>query len=354
MSDPGKDDRTTSKRPDISDEKIAGLLRLTGPRPGVPVDRANRVKAAVRARWRAEVGERSRRRTLWAVAALATAATLVVGVGLGRRWRPEVPPVPGKVARVETVSGPASIRPASGDAAPLADLRSGDEVRSDSRLMTGADGRLALRLSSGGSLRLDVGTSVEVLSGRAVALLSGAVYVDSGGPAVDPDGPAEESIEIRTAAGSIREIGTQFEVRLIDATVRVRVREGLVSVDRPAGGLEVKSGRELQIDRDGRTSSRELPVHGEEWDWIGEITPMLEIEGRSLREFLDWIVRERGLGLHFAGGDLGAAASTIRLNGSIAGMTLDQALESVLLTCRMRHRIEGDLLVVEALAEPGL
>jgi ferric-dicitrate binding protein FerR (iron transport regulator) len=350
MSDPGKSDRPVPEPPEISEEKIAGLLRLTGRRPPVPAERTHRVKAAVRARWLAEVGERSRRRTFRTVAALATAAALVVLVGWGRRLL-EVPPAAVTVGRVDAVSGPASIRTISGRAAPPADLRRGDEVASGSALETGAGGRLAFRLSSGGSLRLDVDSRVEVLSDRTLALTSGAVYVDSGRPDA-PDDATARSIEIRTPAGNIREIGTQFEVRMIDAALRVRVREGLVSVDRPGGGLQVPSGRELRVEGNGSTSSREVLVHGEEWSWIAAITPMMEIEGRSLREFLDWMARERGLALRFGDGGVAAAVPTIRLNGSIAGMTLDQALESVLLTCRMRHRVEADLLVVEALDDP--
>ena len=77
---------------------------------------------------------------------------------------------------------------------------------------------------------------------------------------------------------------------------------------------------------------------------------MMELEGRSLREFLDWMVRERGLRLQFTSPDLAGAASEISLNGSIDGMTLDQALESVLPTCRMAHRINGDVLVVQPIS----
>ena len=39
----------------------------------------------------------------------------------------------------------------------------------------------------------------------------------------------------------------------------------------------------------------------------------------------------------------------IVLNGSIEGMSLDEALQSVLPTCRMRHRIEDGILRIEPL-----
>jgi len=334
MNTSDRDDRTTPDLQEISDEKIAGLLRLTGPRPAVPADRTSRVRAAVRARWRAEVAGRSKRQTLWTVAALAAAVTVAVAVGFTRAWRPGGPPAAGIAALVEVGSATA---------------RKGEAVPSGSDLMTGTRDRLAIRLSSGHSVRLDVDTRVRVLSRRAVALLSGAVYVDSGGP--DPlQEPGGESIEIRTPAGAIHEMGTQFEVRIIDAAVRVRVREGAVSMNRPAGGLEVQAGRELEIGGDGSARSGDVPISGAPWAWVDEVAPMMAIEGRTLREFLDWVGRERGLVLRFAGAELAASASAIRLSGSIDGMTFDQALDSVLPTCRMGHRIEGDHLVIEPLA----
>jgi len=336
MNDRDRDDSTTTTLPEISDEKIAGLLRLTGPRPAVPADRSSRVKAAVRAHWRDEVAGRSRRKTLWTAAALAAAVTVAIALGLARWWRPGGPPPAAIAARVEVGSATA---------------RTGEAVRSGSELKTSGADRLAIRLAAGHSVRLDVDTRVQVLSPRAVALYEGAVYVDSGGP--DPlHAPGGGSIEIRTPAGEVHEMGTQFEVRIIDAAVRVRVREGTVSMDLPTGGLEVQAGRELEVDAAGRAHRGDVPTSGAHWEWIGAVAPMMEIEGRTLREFLDWFGRERGVEIRFAGAEPAASASNIRLNGSIDGMTLDQALESVLLTCRMGHRIDGNAILVEPLAGP--
>ena len=80
---------------------------------------------------------------------------------------------------------------------------------------------------------------------------------------------------------------------------------------------------------------------------------MMELGGRSLQEFLDWMARERGLQLRFASPEVAASAPGIVLNGSIDGMTLDEALESVLPTCRMSHRIEGDALLIRHAGSPN-
>ena len=70
----------TEPRNDRDD--VAALVRLAGKRQAVPRDRADRVRAAARAQWQAEVRRRSRKRHLWAGAGLAAAASLVLAVTL--------------------------------------------------------------------------------------------------------------------------------------------------------------------------------------------------------------------------------------------------------------------------------
>ncbi len=324
--------------PDDRGDPIEALLRLTGPRPRVPAERAERVKDAVRAHWRSGIeGSRKRNRRRVA-AALAVAATIVVAIGVGVLRRGDVALPVQSAGHVERVAGAALLLPS-------ATLAAGDEIAEGSELSTDAGGLVAMRLASGHSVRLDAGTRLRVLPGGALALDRGAVYVDSRGP----DGAAAGALEIRTPLGSVSNVGTQYEVRLGEASVRIRVREGAVSLAGAGATHRVDAGEELELDDAGRTVRRELTGYGEGWSWVDGITPMLDLEGRSLREFLDWVVRERGQRLRFAVGELEDAASTTTLSGSIQGMTLDQALESVLPTCGMRHRTDGDVLRIESL-----
>jgi hypothetical protein len=107
----------------------------------------------------------------------------------------------------------------------------------------------------------------------------------------------------------------------------------------------------LTLDASGRIVRTEEEGTGGGWTWAEAIAPMMEIEGRSLLEFLEWVVRERGVRLRFADADVTGRAPTIVLRGSIAGMTLQQATASVLATCGMIHRWDDGALVVGA--EPG-
>lgn len=336
-----------SREDDRSYDRIETLLRHTGRRPPVPADRARRVEATVREHWRAELRRRSsRRRRTWAAAALATAATVAAAIGLGL-WQ-RIPPATETAALVEMVVDSAwlQLAPAAANSPPVA-LLPGAKVELGSELATERHGLLAIRMSTGHSVRIDSGTRVRLLAENVLALDRGAVYVDS----IGPGGPALAAVEIRTPLGNVRELGTQFEVRQLGSSMRVRVREGKVTLDGRAAAVEVSAGHELQLGEDGSTTRRDLIPSGADWLWIAPITPLLELEGRTLQEFLDWIARERGLRVQFASAEDAAAARRTILSGSIDGMTLDEALDSVLPTCRMSHRIAGDQLLIEPFSE---
>src|SRR5258708_36594342 len=73
---------------DRPDDPIARLLKLAGPRPPVPRERAARVRDAVHSRWRTTVDRDRRRSVVVLIAAqIATAAALAVLVGAGLRLR---------------------------------------------------------------------------------------------------------------------------------------------------------------------------------------------------------------------------------------------------------------------------
>ena len=75
---------------------------------------------------------------------------------------------------------------------------------------------------------------------------------------------------------------------------------------------------------------------------------MIDLQGRSLHEFLDWMARERGLHLQYATSDLATTVRGTTLSGSVQGMTLDEALQSVLATSGLLHRAEAGLLTVSS------
>lgn len=319
-------------------DDVARLVRLAGKRPSVPRERAERVRAAAEAQWQEEVRRRARRRFVWSAAALATAASLAVAITL--TLIPSGSGVPtGSIAAisVETLSGTAWSRSGAEENRPLA---VGDGLGLGSELATDGGSRAAVRLASGHSVRLDASTRIRLLDDDSLAVDRGAIYVDSG------VGTTTRALDVHTPLGVIEETGTQFEVRLEGDAVRVRLREGAVVVHQDDLDHDVEVGTELALNRDGSVTRRALPTHGAEWEWIVGITPMMDLEGRTAMEFLEWVARERGWTLAFTDDNVARFAGETVLGGALGRLTLEEALDAVLPTCQMSYDVRAGVLVV--------
>jgi hypothetical protein len=306
-------------------DQIGPLLRLAGPRDAVPSERAARVKAAVHAEWRQRTRARSQRIAIgWSLGAMATAALVLVGVRLAVRDDAAVTGPPPAIAAVETLSGPVS-------------FRIGDSIRAGGVVDTTGGGRVALRLAGGIAVRVDSETRLRLASETALMLDQGAVYIDSG------DGPSG-ALEVRSRVGVARDIGTRFEVRLNDAAVRVRVRDGLVQLTQGRQSHDAHTGDELTLDLSGSVVRRTVPVFGADWAWAAALARPFELEGRSLREFLDWVCEENGWQLRFSDAASEQKGATTILHGSIEGLTGEEALAAVLPTSGVEHQLENGIL----------
>lgn len=349
---PGRDENGT--RPAATDP-IEQLVRIAGPREPVPGDRLARLKAAARSEWQAHTrARRWRTRLGWSIGGLAIAALLVLAVRLGgERWG--VARVPGReLAAVEQVRGAVTRVPSLDAPRAPAPVKVGERLREGDRIATSGGGWLAVRLAGGGTLQLDRGTRVRWLSAAAVALDEGTVYVSArrGGPASEADpGGSPASFEIHTAFGIVREIGTQFEVRVDPAALRVRVREGLVRVSGQRASHDVRAGNEMTLAGDGRIAWRPVPAFGPDWAWATILAAPYQIEGGSLQSFLDWVAGETGLHIRFARRSDEQQASTMILHGSIDGLSPDQALDAVLPASGVDHELIDGELVIRGIAD---
>jgi hypothetical protein len=338
MSD---DPRGTSARTGGPADEVESLFRLAGRRPGLPEEEVAPIRAAAHAAWSRAVRRRARRR---AGIAAALAAALLLALGLAFRGR-LVPQPRSPLGEVEMESGEVALSRPDGE---VQDLTAGSVIT------TGGDGRAALRLAAGPSVRLDVATVLRIEAPGRLALERGALYVDA-----KPASIAGSAIEVATPLGSVRHLGTQFEVRLLAGeggtaagralALRVRVREGAVLVARAGKSYEARAGGEVTVHADGRATRGAASIQGPSWDWVQRTAPPLEVEGETLATFLDWVSRETGLPWRFAEPGLARSAQDVVLHGTIAGLTPEEALSVVLPGCGLRHRrIEGALLLEPA------
>ena len=104
----------------------------------------------------------------------------------------------------------------------------------------------------------------------------------------------------------------------------------------------------LVVRDDGEPTRSTEATHGDDWSWIDRVRPPVVIEGITCTAFLDWAARESGRSWRFADPGASSDAGAAIVHGSIDGLSLDEALETVLPSCGLRHRVEGAELVIDA------
>src|SRR5262249_23175585 len=219
---------------------------------------------------------------------------------------------------------------------PVDDVFGRNPVVAGTQLRTGPGSRAALRLSGGESLRLDTGTEVRLVSAHLLELERGAIYIDSGGRHALP-------VEVQTRFGTVRDIGTRFEVRAEDA-LGVAVREGSVGVSTPREHFHVAAGYAATVSAAGSHDVRSLDGTG--GAWTTSIAPPFAIEGRTVAELLDWCARETGVAIRYADREVEQIAGSTRLHGAPVDTRPDDAAELILPTAGLGAVRRGGTLVV--------
>jgi hypothetical protein len=314
-----------------TNDSIAELVRLAGPRPDVPPHVQQRVHAAVHAEWRSTL---RRRWTLHWGMPLALAATVILGIALSNR-SPEIKAAP--IATVALIDG--GDRLASG-------LATGDPIYPGDAIATGEFG-VALTGNRGLVLRLDAGTDATFESSEKLTLRNGRIYADTGQSIY-----GGTSVTIRTSVGSVTDVGTLFAVTHSDGDMSVAVREGRVDVSGSAGSYTAEAGDLLTLKQNDVAFDK-LPPYDSSWQWAEALAPSFDIESGTLLDFLRWAARETGKELVFENDDARVAATGTRLHGSISGLTPSEAIESVLPTTKFGsgYRIDERRIVIGGVSQ---
>lgn len=333
--------------PDRSEEAdpIARVLKAAGSRPQPDHVKKAAFKQSLHTEWRRAIAPRRQRQVVWWAAAAAGLAAAILIVGWLRPYdigrQPVAPDVVGHVVRIEgTVrSSPNRNAPASQD------VSDGVQIRTSNVLETTSTGRVAVAFGSGTSVRLDRDTRVVVVAERSLVLERGAVYVDTDSQKAGP-------LAIQTAHGEVRDIGTQFQVRVGSAAIRVLVREGEVLINGSRAQMTARAGEALFVAGSGLPERTAIARDAPEWAWASQVSPPFELEGSTVRRFLDWVVREKGWRWRFVDDDTSRRAAEIVAHGSIEGYTPEEALDVVLPTCGLAYVREGDEVIVSFIKEP--
>lgn len=322
-----------------SEQSIATLLKLAGERVQ-PGDAAmSKARAAAHASWQQAVNSnrlitRRRRFTTFFLGG-ALAATIVAAVLVITLRSASIPVAVGRFVRVE---GKAS----RVDHHRIVPLHDDSVLTTDEAIDTG-QGRVAIDIGAL-SLRLDRHTRFLALSAHDVRLDYGRLYVDSqsiNNPVV---------LRIHTSVGVVQHEGTQFQVIATPDATQVEVREGRVRVQqaRARQQLEIDAGQAVTMDNRQLGAIRPQAGYGQQWDWVADIAPRFDIDGRPLTEYLTWVAREHGWQLSYASADLERNARNIRLHGHLPGNEIRQQLDNVGLITGTHLDVEQGVLTITA------
>jgi len=305
------------------DEALAALLARVGPRTAPPVGARARIEAALLARQAALRRGWRLRAVGWSGAALAASLLLAV-VQLQ-------PPAHLPTLIVASADGASFLR----SDGTTRSLPVGAAVTVGATIHAGAG--VALGIGDGGSLRLAGESVVRYLPDGAFELAAGAAYYDSLGPS----GRRDRAIELRTPFGAVRDIGTQYEARLTEAALRVRVREGRVEVEGASEALS--AGAELMLDAGGARYAQ-IALTGEDWAWAERLAPPLPIDGATVDTYLRWVARESGLSLRYTSAIAGTSARATLLRGTLPPLAPVATLDAILPATDLEHSIESSEL----------
>jgi len=275
------------------------------------------------------------RRTRRQFIAVGIAASAVLAVGVAFFGVRYMAPTPVQVAQITRIDGHLLVRPQGQTARELAvaqNVSTGETIQTDDR------SRAALQFGAAVSLRLDQGTIVKVASADELVLTAGALYIDS--QAQNP-----QELTVRTDAGSVRHVGTQYEVRTHADDMVVSVREGRVMIANAAGTSSGVAGEEIRVTPRGEIVRGTVAAHDPRWQWAASTAPQFDINDHTLAVFLEWVARETGRKVVYASSAAQSAANGLKLRGSIVGLDPDTALNAVLSTTQLhRYQTKDELI----------
>ena len=309
------------------DELARHILRA-GARPSAAAVDEARVRAAVLCAWRESL--RARRRsaiTRWAiaasVAAIAVAAALFSLVGRDPSQSP--------VGAIAALRGSVVLVHAGG--AKESTMHVGEALPDGSRMRTALDGGARV-VMAGAALTIAENSELTFSGSMVVRLQRGRIYVDGVTGVQDAD-----RVRVITPFGSVEHLGTQFEVAVLANGLRVRVRDGQVRVVNGAMQKTLQASDELSISGAGQIRAGFLTPFSNEWAWTQDLATSFNIDGRTLREFLDWFAKQSGYVITYASENVHNAANTALLHGSIQGMSAQSALEVLIVSTNLQFEL---------------
>lgn len=320
-----------SEASDRSHDTLARLIEGAGRREAPPAQAYERALIATTEAWRAKV---RRRRWRLATSIAASIAALGAGTFIALQSFDSPPRIAEPVANVARVIGDVRVR--SGMSGEWTSLRErGPALPVGATVRTEAGSSVALQMD-GVSVRIAERAEMVIESRARLRLATGKVYVDTGS-----DGVIGRML-VASDAGTVSDVGTQFEVQYRPGEYRVRVREGEVLLERGNEQLRSRAGEQISIDGAGVIRRTAVTADDPAWHWIHALAAAPEIDNQPLTTLLAWVARETGVAVRYATPAIERRANDTILHGSIRGLAPLEALAVMLATTDLRHEVLAD------------
>jgi ferric-dicitrate binding protein FerR (iron transport regulator) len=161
-------------------------------------------------------------------------------------------------------------------------------------------------------------------------------------------GRAGAVFTVATALGTVRDLGTQFVVRLDgeQTSIDVGVRDGRIVLTTDGAMDTAQSGERLVAARDAPAIRREpMPTFGGDWEWTETLAPPFETDGRTVSDLLAWFAEQTGRTVVFGTPAAERVAREAKVTGSIDLEPL-QKLSAALATTDLTYALEDDRVVI--------
>lgn len=325
------------------DNSLEQLLSKATPRPVPDEAHTAAAREALRTEWKGVTRRhRSRRRVL----RFAVAASVLVAVfALFNTMRiPAVDLL--QVAAIQKSFG--SIYFVS-DQSIVTPHDSQKSIHLGETISTGEGAGIALAWFGGGSLRLDQNTTLEFRDADSVYLHDGQIYFDSTPSTLITGTQSAEpgSFVIETEYGRVTHIGTQFVTAVDGKTLKVSVREGAVDIEGQYYRSTAERGQQIQFAGRQQPQVFSFDAYGDAWNWVAERSPAVDVDGRTLPEFLNWVSRELGREIVYS--DEARKIAMDPKTNKLMGSVLDEptaALRMRMLTAGLEAHIEEGVIHV--------
>jgi hypothetical protein len=206
-------------------------------------------------------------------------------------------------------------------------LNSGDYIR------TTSNNRILVELNNGNTFRLDENSFIKIISEDKIELIRGQIYVESN------ENNTDNNLIIDTSMGSVRHIGTQYNIELKPESINISVRKGIVLVHKSDLTKEIKKGYVVSINNNGNYQQSPINSYDSKWQWTQNITKYYNIQDKTIYQYLNWVSNETGYSIIWDSNKSEKQSKKITLSGSIKGMKPIESLEVILPTTDFKYNI---------------